>query len=199
VLLEDHSERLNDEGRRVLGVIQRNVAKMGRLIDELLQFSRLSRRELDRLRIDTTALVREVVDETLGHERDRRFDVCIDPLPDASGDPLLLRQVWVNLIDNAVKYTRGRDPASIRITGATDGHWLTYSVADDGVGFDMAYADKLFGVFQRLHRESEFAGTGVGLALVQRIVARHEGQIHGHGTPGAGATFTFRLPKEQNS
>lgn len=195
VLEEDHAHALDPEGRRVLAVIRSNAAKMGRLIDELLQFSRLGRRGLDAAPVDMTALAQEVMDELVAGEPDREFDVCVAPLPAACGDAMLLRQVWVNLIGNAIKYTGGRRPATIRVAGSSRGGESIYTVTDNGVGFDMAYVDKLFGVFQRLHRESEFPGTGVGLALVQRIVTRHGGRVWAEAEEGQGATFSFALPE----
>ena len=133
---------------------------------------------------------------TLVHETDGRdIDWRIERLPVAVGDPAMLRQVIANLIGNAVKYTRGSDPSRISVSGAENDEELVYSVADDGVGFDMTYGHKLFGVFQRLHRVEEFEGTGIGLAIAKRIVERHGGRIWANGRVGEGATFAFSLPK----
>jgi len=128
------------------------------------------------------------------NQDDRAISWSIEPLPTAWGDATLLRQVWFNIIENAVKYSRHRNPAEIRVRGSVKGDVTTYSVSDNGVGFDMAYVGKLFGVFQRLQRAEDFEGTGIGLALVRRIVERHNGSITAHGEVDKGATFVFALP-----
>jgi light-regulated signal transduction histidine kinase (bacteriophytochrome) len=164
---------------------------MGTLIDDLLSFSRLSRTPLLRQRVDMRALAQEALAE-LGQIR---AEVAIDALPAAWGDAALLRQVWTNLLANAVKYSAGRGAdARIQVRGVSDGPRLRYEVIDNGVGFDMRYREKLFGVFQRLHTQDEFEGTGVGLAIVQRIVSRHGGRVDAEGVLGVGATFRFELP-----
>jgi len=196
ILLEDCADRLDAEGRRVVDVIRKNVGQMGQLIDDLLAFSRLGREAMKPGHVDMTTLARTVIEDITAAERDRGIDARVADLPDALGDPTLLRQVWVNLIGNAVKYTRPRSPAVIRVTGRTEDHEVVFTVRDNGVGFDMAYAGKLFGVFQRLHAPSEFEGTGVGLALVQRIVTRHRGRVWAEARPDEGATFSFALPRK---
>jgi len=197
ILLEDHAGRLDAEGRRVLEVIRRNIVRMGQLIDDLLAFSRLGRDAMKPTHVDMTTLARTALDEVLAAEPGRAIDARVADLPDALGDPTLLRQVWVNLLGNAVKYTRPRSPAVILVTGRTEHDEVVYTVRDNGVGFDMTYADKLFTVFQRLHKASEFEGTGVGLALVQRIVLRHYGRVWAEARADEGATFCFALPRKE--
>jgi light-regulated signal transduction histidine kinase (bacteriophytochrome) len=194
ILVEDHAKALDSEGRRVLGVISKEGQRMGQLIDDLLAFSRLGRRALQPAEVDLTALAREIFQELAEHEPKRRLKLRLTPLPPAHADPSLIRQVLVNLIDNAVKYTRPRKVGEIQIGGAVQGSENVYYVKDNGAGFDMQYADKLFGVFQRLHSDEEFEGTGVGLALVQRIVRRHGGRVWAEGKVDEGATFFFTLP-----
>ncbi len=164
---------------------------MGRLIDDLLTFSRLSRAPLKKQEIDTDKLVRHVVE---GLELEGRMvEVKIGELPPCQGDPALLKQVWVNLLSNAVKYTRQRESAIIEIGCNSEKGANVYFVRDNGAGFDMRYADKLFGVFHRLHRTDEFEGTGVGLAIVQRVIHRHGGRIWADAAVDRGATFYFTL------
>jgi PAS domain S-box-containing protein len=194
ILIEDHGAKLDAEGQRVLGVVRSEALRMGRLIDDLLEFSRLGRQPPRKAPTDMTALVREVQAELLGHAPGRAVDFRLDSLPAVSADPALLRQVWVNLLDNALKYTRHRQHAEIVVAGSMQGGEAVYSVKDNGTGFDMKYADKLFGVFQRLHRADEFEGTGVGLALVQRLVHSHGGRVWAQAEADRGATFYFALP-----
>jgi PAS domain S-box-containing protein len=193
-LLTLYSDQLDSEGRRLLQVVRDNAQRMGQLIDDLLRFSRLGRRELQVEPVAMEALARGVASELLASESERRIEFSCEPLPAASGDAAMLREVWANLIGNAIKFSRDRPVAHISVGGAVEGNQASYWVKDDGAGFEMAYADKLFGVFQRLHRQDEFEGTGVGLALSQRILHRHQGQIWGEGQPDAGATFHFTLP-----
>jgi len=191
---EDYGGRLDDEGHRLLAVVRASTARMGRLIDDLLSFSRLGRKALDLVPVNMTALAEEVAAEL--RRASPRARVEIGALPAAVGDAALLRQVWGNLVGNALKYSTKRDSPRIEIGGRTDGRECVYWVRDNGVGFDMRYYDKLFGVFQRLHGEHEFPGTGVGLAIVQRVVTRHGGRVWAEGRPGEGAGFWFALPKE---
>ena len=196
IILEDHAAQLDDELRRLLDIIQGNAGKMGVLIDSLLEFSRLGRRSLKQYTVDMTELVqrglRDLEDSHAG-----RVTISIGALPKAEGDPVLLYQVVVNLLSNAIKYSRNK-PAPVIEIGSTDNeNELIYYIKDNGAGFNMEYAHKLFGVFQRLHGDDEFEGTGVGLALVQRIIARHGGRVWAEGQPGQGATFYFSLPKPQ--
>ncbi len=193
-LLAKHAkDSLDEKGRRYLDTIAGAAKQMGRLIDDLLDFSRVGRVKLRKAPVAMGRLVEEVRRglETGG----RRISWKVGELPEAEGDEALLRQVWVNLLSNAVKYTGKREEAAIEVGACReDGLGIVYSVRDNGVGFDMKYADKLFGVFQRLHAAGEFEGTGIGLALVQRIVARHGGTVRAEGRTGEGATFSFSLP-----
>ena len=164
------------------------------MIDDLLAFSRTGRVEVVKSRVDSDALVRSVVDSVMADAAGRRIEWSIGPLPVVDADPALLRIVFTNLLSNALKYTNPRPLATIAV-GATSGDAITtFTVADNGVGFDMQYADKLFGVFQRLHGADEFEGTGIGLATVKRIVARHGGETWAQGEPDRGATFWFTIP-----
>lgn len=194
MVVEDYAGRLDDEGRRKLGVIRANVHRMGQLIDDLLSFSRAGRREMTRQLVDMSQLARAVFAELTSPEERATIDFRVDALPHAWGDPAMLRQVLANLLDNAVKFSSKSTPRRIAVSGRTEAERVVYTVSDTGVGFDMRYVNKLFGVFQRLHAADEFPGTGVGLALAQRIVHRHGGEIWAEGTPGKGAAFSFSLP-----
>ena len=196
-VLEDYAAALDAEGQRFLGIIRDSAKRGGELIDALLNFSRLGRQPLSVEPVDLTELARVIVDELRRSAGVEGMDVIVDPLPPTSGDRTLLRQVLVNLIGNAFKFTRGRPHPQVEIGARREGQAVVYFVRDNGVGFDMRYADKLFGVFQRLHRADEFEGTGVGLALTQRIVQRHGGRIWADGKVDGGATFFFTLPVER--
>jgi light-regulated signal transduction histidine kinase (bacteriophytochrome) len=191
----NYGDKLDDDGRRLLQVVRDNAQRMGQLIDDLLGFSRMGRREMSVQPLDMEAMVKGVVDELRAAEPQRAVEFAFSPLPRTTGDAAMLRQVWVNLIGNAIKFSSRRPLAHIEVDGSVEGGEAIYRVTDDGAGFDMLYADKLFGVFQRLHRQDEFSGTGVGLAIVQRILARHHGRIWAKGQPDAGATFWFALPR----
>ncbi|TMH74316.1 MAG: GAF domain-containing protein [Betaproteobacteria bacterium] len=193
MLEEDYAGRLDAEAQRLIGVVRANARRMGQLIDDLLAFSRLSRQQPARARLDMSALACEVGHDLRGN---RPATIEVAPLPPAQADAALLRQVWTNLIGNALKYSAKKAEARVDIGAREDAGETVYWVRDNGAGFDMRYAQKLFGVFQRLHRADEFEGTGVGLAIVQRIVARHGGRVWAEGEPGAGACFYFSLPKE---
>lgn len=194
IALEDSAAGIDSEGARVLQIIRDNVQKMTRLIDDLLAFSRLGRQELRTGTVDMAALAREVAEEARAQAPNRTIELRIGSLPPARGDRALLRQVFVNLISNAVKFTRSREVAIVEIDSRAAAEQNTYIIRDNGVGFDMAYVDKLFGVFQRLHRAEEYEGTGAGLAIVQRIIARHGGRVWAESQPDQGATFYFTLP-----
>lgn len=196
ILEEDYAEKLDDEGRRLLDVVRGNSQKMGRLIDDLLTFSRLGRKPVVSAEIDMGALVQEVLGELRAEPGSTAAECSIQSLPAAWGDRVLLRQVWINLLTNAIKFTHTRHPPLIEVSGNRSGHETIYCVKDNGVGFDMQYYDKLFGVFQRLHSDEEFPGTGVGLAIVQRVVIRHGGRVWAEGVVDGGATFYFSLPAE---
>ena len=191
MLAEDAGDRLEGDLRRYVEAISASAERMGRLIDDLLSLSRLGRKPLEPQRVDMRAMVEEVIAEL---EADRsRF--AIGELPPAAGDPVLLRQLWTNLLSNAVKYSEPRGAeARIEVEATNGDDRNSYRVRDNGVGFDMRYADKLFGVFQRLHAQDRFEGTGVGLAIAQRVVQRHGGSIRARAEPGRGAEFEFELP-----
>lgn len=194
ILEEDYGESLDDEGRRLLSVVQKEATRMGLLIDHLLELSRLGRGELQGAQINMEALVRDVVRELTEPCEPGTVEVEIGTLPDAYGDKTQLRQVWQNLISNAVKYSNREEHPVVWIGGTLEDGEAVYQVRDNGVGFDMQYADKLFGVFQRLHRNEDFPGTGVGLAIVHKVVSRHGGRVWAESSPGSGATFSFALP-----
>jgi light-regulated signal transduction histidine kinase (bacteriophytochrome) len=191
---EDYATLLDDEGRRLLMVVQSEAARMGELIDDLLDFSRLGRQPMVDGLVKMNTLARDVANEQALAAGHPATIFTIDDMPDARGDRVLLRQVWVNLISNAVKYAGNKPEPHLRVWASSEPARTVYHVKDDGVGFDMAYADKLFGVFQRLHRSEDFPGTGVGLAIVKRIVQRHGGTVWADAKLGAGATFSFALP-----
>jgi len=199
ILLEDHHAQLDPEAQRLLGVIDQNTRRMGQLIDDLLAFSRLGRTDLATGPVDMKELTQLVADEVQRTEAGRNgsLEIRIDPLPAARGDRGLLRQVMSNLLLNAAKFTRDRPSAKIEVGSQADGGQTVYYVKDNGAGFDARYADKLFGVFQRLHSTEQFDGTGVGLAIVKRIVQRHGGRVWAEGAVNQGATFYFTLPGEE--
>jgi len=193
ILVTEHAPGLDGEPRRYLQRVSENTRKMGRLIDELLQFSRLGRQAMTRQPVAMADLVRQCLEELQGEREGREVEVILGELPPCRADASLLKQVWLNLLANALKFTRSRAEARIEAGSfARDGETV-YFVRDNGVGFDMAYADKLFGVFQRLHRQEDYEGTGVGLALVQRIIHRHGGRIWAEASPDRGAAFFFTL------
>jgi light-regulated signal transduction histidine kinase (bacteriophytochrome) len=194
ILADEHAGALTAEGHRVLNVVMKESERMGRLIDDLLAFSRIGRQSPQTEEIDVAALVDEVYRELAALAPGRRIELRVAALPRAQADLALLRQVLVNLIGNAIKYTRPRELARIEVGGSVRGSENVYQVKDNGAGFDPRYKDKLFGVFQRLHSEAEFEGTGVGLALVQRIINRHGGRVWAEGQIDQGATFYFMLP-----
>ena len=197
ILLKDYADRLDAEGQRLLDIIRANTQNMGQLIDDLLAFSRLGRREVKLVDVDMGKLVRNVAGELQGTLEDRTVHWDLKPLPAARADLALIRQVWVNLLGNALKFTRPREAAIIEVGCRSEADEDVYYIKDNGVGFDMQYAAKLFGVFQRLHRYEEFEGTGVGLALVQRIVQHHGGRVWAEGQLNGGATFSFSLPRRR--
>jgi len=194
MVMEEYATKLDEEGKRRLGVIRASAKKMGQLIDDLLAFSRMGRSEMALAEIDMTALAGDVAGELHREERSRIIEIVIASLPPVRADPAMIRQVWETLLSNAVKFTRPRAQARIEVEGRADAGENIYCVKDNGVGFDMQYVGKLFGVFQRLHGPEEFEGTGVALALAQRIVQRHGGRIWAEGKLNEGATFCFALP-----
>jgi PAS domain S-box-containing protein len=199
ILLDEYSPQLPEQAQHYLAVTRKNTLQMGALIDDLLAFSKLSRQPLSKQPIAPAELVREVLDELRVDQEGRRVEVTVGDLPDCEGDPALLKQVLVNLLSNGFKYTRTREVARIEVGALTraGSHKPVYYVRDNGVGFDMRYADKLFGVFQRLHAAQEYPGTGVGLAIVQRIVHRHGGLVWADAAVNQGATFYFVLSQDE--
>jgi PAS domain S-box-containing protein len=193
ILLEEHISELSPDAQHYLTLVRKNAVQMGRLIDDLLTFSRTSRQELAKRSVDTAEMVRLVLEEQHGELEGREVEVIIGDLLPCQADPAMLKQVFFNLISNAIKYTRKKETARIEIGSFDRDGITTYFVKDDGVGFDMLRSGKLFGVFQRLHSESDFEGTGVGLALVQRIVRKHGGSIWAEAEVDKGATFYFAL------
>jgi PAS domain S-box-containing protein len=198
IVLEEYGSQLPDEGRRYLERVRNGGQRMGELIDDLLAFARLSRQLLNRQPVNTGRLVQEVLEELNPPGNKRQVETRMGELPACQGDPALLKQVWTNLLSNAIKYTCGRTPAVVEIGCEQNNGQKIFFVRDNGVGFDMQYANKLFGVFQRLHRADQFEGTGVGLAIVQRIVHRHGGRVWATAEPERGATFFFTLEKEHH-
>jgi signal transduction histidine kinase len=196
MLQEDYGKQLDETGRRYIQTIRNGSQRMAALIDDLLTFSRLGRQSLNRQTVDMTALARRAAAEVLEGQTDPKPAVNIPDLPPVPGDPALLRQVWTNLISNAVKYSSKSATPQVQVRAVAEAGKVRFEVQDNGVGFDMRYADKLFGVFQRLHSIDEYPGTGVGLAIVHRIIARHEGAVTAQAERGKGATFGFTLPTE---
>ena len=194
LLIKSNSAQLDESGLRYLNIISESYIEMGNLIDALLNFSRLNRAELQRTKIDSKSLVNRVLktfdDELVG----RNIEINISELPNAKGDESLINQVWVNLISNALKYSRNKDKAVIDIGGKIENDKTIFQIRDNGTGFDMKYADKLFGVFQRLHKARDFEGIGIGLANVNRIIMRHGGKCWAKSEVDKGATFFFSIP-----
>jgi len=193
ILDEDHSDQLDDTAKRHLERVKVNARRMGQLIDDLLSFSQIGRSTMLRQTVDLTTMASSIAQEAIAASG-RQIELSVAALPPCHGESLLLRQVFVNLISNAVKFTARVEHPAIAIGTTEVNGEPAYFVRDNGVGFDERYASKLFGVFQRLHRADEFEGTGVGLAIVQRIVQRHGGRVWAEGAVGRGATFSFALP-----
>jgi signal transduction histidine kinase len=194
ILLEEYQPLLDAEGKRVCSVISESAHKMSVLIDDLLSFSRLGRSAINPRKLNMEEMANAVFQDLTTAQSRKRIDFRVDAATPVMGDLSLLRQVWVNLISNAIKFSSKQKRAVIRVRGENTEGEVVYSVQDNGVGFDMQYANKLFGVFQRLHSAREFEGNGVGLALVQRVVLRHGGRVWAEGEIGKGATFYFSLP-----
>jgi signal transduction histidine kinase len=197
IIEDDHCAGLDAEGLRIFGIIRGQAQSMSRLIVGLLEFSRAASntQRLATETIDMTLLADAAAVELRAVYSGPSPVIDIGELPAATGDATVLRQVWVNLIGNALKYSAKRPEPRVIVRGCTEGNEAIYSVQDNGAGFDMRYADKLFGVFQRLHSDSQFSGTGVGLAIVQRVVTRHGGRVWAEGKPDSGACFYFSLPR----
>ncbi|MEW6584428.1 MAG: PAS domain S-box protein [Nitrospirota bacterium] len=196
ILLEEHKDNLDDKGREYLTIVRNSTQHMGRLIDDLLAFSRLGRQQMRFSHFDMETLAKTVFEELKLGVPERSIEIDVKPLPVGYGDPALIRPVFSNLLSNAIKFTRGRETPFIEVGGQEEKTEGVYYVRDNGAGFDMKYAHKLFRVFQRLHSMDEFEGTGVGLAIVQRIIHRHGGRVWAEGEPNKGAAFYFSLPKE---
>lgn len=199
MLMEGYSDRFDDEGRRLIGIVRNSIKKMDQLINGLLTLSRIGRDELHLARIEMGALVREQLQEHLSDEQRSRYSVIVGKLPACRADATLVRQAVANLITNAVKYSATVEAPVIVISGHRDGDVVRYSVKDNGVGFDASNVGKLFGIFQRLHSDDQFKGLGIGLSIVQRIIHRHGGQVSAEGQPNAGATFSFSLPAAEDT
>lgn len=193
ILLEDYAADLPLDARRHLESIHNNAVEMAQLIEDLLKFSRLSRQPLSKRTVSPTSLIHEVLNDLKSEQENRKVEIQIAELPSCEADLSLLKQVFINLLGNALKYSRKREVAVIEVGFQNGAQPCVYFVKDNGVGFDMEYADKLFGVFQRLHRSDEFEGTGVGLAIVQRIISRHGGRVWAEAAIDQGATFYFTL------
>jgi light-regulated signal transduction histidine kinase (bacteriophytochrome) len=194
ILLEDYESTLDDEGKRICGIISSSATQMGELIDDLLSFSRIGRSSLNPSEIDMKKMVMKIFEGMTSPAERKRIKLKTVKLHKAFGDVTLFGQVWTNLISNAMKYSSKKVISEISITSQLKYNRITYSIKDNGVGFDMNYKHKLFGVFQRLHSEAEFEGNGVGLAIVQRIILKHGGKVWAEGEVGKGATFYFSLP-----
>ena len=194
ILHEEYSHRLDDEGRRLIGVVRKNTARMATLIEGLLAFVRAGRRNLVLADIDLEALVSNVLDELAPSLANRRVNIQMHEIPHVCGDRAVIRQVLMNLLSNAIKFTRSRELAQIQINAHLAGNELVCSVKDNGVGFESQYGHRLFGIFQRLHDADEFEGSGIGLGIVKRIIKKHGGRVWAEGSPGDGATFYFSVP-----
>jgi signal transduction histidine kinase len=196
LLGDDKSRSISPETRHYLQRIRANVLHMSSLIDDLLEFARCGRQSLEQGRLDMEMLARLAAEEAHASRLNEKTEpvISIGKLPSARGDERLIRQVWVNLLDNAVKYSSKAQQPHINVSGREDGERLVYEISDNGVGFDNKFTSNLFGVFRRLHGAREYPGTGVGLAIVHRIVTRHGGEVWAHSEPGRGATFSFSLP-----
>jgi PAS domain S-box-containing protein len=195
ILADEHADKLDEEGVRLIKVVRDNTKRMGQLIDDMLQFSRTGRLEINYTDIDMMKMAKEVVSELRSATQGNLDEIIkIDPLPPARGDRNMLRQVFMNLINNAIKFSRTCESPKIQLGASIDADGTVYFIKDNGVGFDMKYVNKLFGVFQRLHSVSDFEGTGIGLAIVKRIITRHGGRVWAEGNLDEGATFYFSLP-----
>jgi light-regulated signal transduction histidine kinase (bacteriophytochrome) len=197
-VLEDHSTKLNSEGKRLVSLIRINTQKMDKLITDILALSRVTRSEHKKSKVDMTKMAMSMFNEVASPEIKSRLNLIIDTLPVIFADPTYIKQVWINLISNAIKFSSLSKHPEIRIGGYIEKETNVYYVKDNGVGFNPEYGHKLFGVFQRLHKDDEFEGTGVGLAIVQRIIHRHGGKVWAEGKEGKGAKFYFSLPAKKS-
>lgn len=195
ILTEEYKDRLDGEGKRQFGIISDNIRRMGELIDGLLELSRMGRKELTCSVVDVGEILNSAVNELKSALEGREIDFVIGEIPRAPADRAMLRQVFINLLSNAIKFTAARKAAVIEIGGRPEEHRAVYYVRDNGAGFDARYAGKLFGIFQRLHGQGEFEGTGIGLAIVKRIINKHGGEVWAEGKVNEGAVFYFSLPR----
>ena len=194
ILIEDYAEQLDPDALDILNEIVGNSSRMGQLIDNLLEFSRFGKQNLTMVNINVTEMVESIVAGLLKEHPDRQVSVTIKPLGDITGDKNMLKQVFINMISNAFKYSGKKEKAMIEIGSYEKDKQCVYYVKDNGAGFDMQYYDKLYGVFQRLHSSNEFEGTGVGLAIIQRIISKHNGSAWAEGVVNQGACFYISLP-----
>jgi PAS domain S-box-containing protein len=194
-LIEDYAEKLDDEGKRFIETIRQNTAAMDGLISDLLNLSRVSRVEMNPVRIDMSDLILSIYYELTTDEDQKIFEITIDKLPPVFCDVPLMKQVWRNLIGNAIKYSAGSSIKKIKVSAEESNENIVFCIKDYGAGFDERYVDKLFGVFQRLHKTKDFEGSGVGLAIVKRIIKRHSGEVWAEGKINQGAAFYFSLPR----
>ncbi len=195
ILKDDYQDKIDDEGKRVINVIINNAKRMGQLIDDLLDFSRAGRREITKSKINMNEFVKILLQELMEQETKRKIKLDVHDLGSSMADVSTIRQVWINLLSNALKYTTKKEEAYIEVGSLDQPNEIIYYVKDNGVGFDMQYYDKLFGVFQRLHKAKDFEGTGVGLAFVKRIIDRHQGRVWAEAKLNEGAAFYFSIPK----
>jgi len=194
VFLEDYADKIDDEGKRLINIVLKNGKKMGLLIDDLLAFSQLGRRELIKTKVSMNDIVTNVWNDIYRTDENRNIKLILKELPEAYAEKTTIQQVWVNLISNALKYTKNKPETIIEVSAEEKNGEIIYSIKDNGSGFDMKYYNKLFGVFQRLHSQEEFEGTGVGLAIVERIISKHGGKIWAESIVNEYATFYFSLP-----
>lgn len=199
LILDDHSETFPPAARHLFDHVSKAGRRLNELIDDLLNLSRLSRQPVSRQPVSLSSLVREVFEDLHPEREGRQIDLRLGSLPNCAGDFSLLKQVFINLLSNAIKFTRQRSPAVIEVDAREDGDELICFVRDNGAGFNMAHAERLFGVFQRLHSAEDFEGTGIGLSIVQRIIAKHGGRLWAEAEEGRGATFYFTLPLNASS
>jgi light-regulated signal transduction histidine kinase (bacteriophytochrome) len=192
--MEDYGMQLDEEGLRITRVIRQNAQKMGKLIDELLNFSRLGRSDMVTVQIDMQEMAKNCFEELVPVDKRQHIGFTLGDLHPVSGDAGMIRQVWLNLFSNALKFSSNRSNPLITVGSRKEDHKVIFTVQDNGAGFDMKYAEKLFGVFHRLHGNNEFEGTGVGLAIVHRIVTRHGGDVWAEGQVNNGASFSFSIP-----
>jgi two-component system sensor kinase len=197
ILVEDHRDQLNAEGLDIVSRIRRSATRATHLLDGLLRLDRARRATLDKKEIDMNSLARQAFAQVQASAGDHEIELVLEPLPTAQGDHFLIADVLLNLFDNALKFSRGREKRSVMMRGSRADAECVYVVSDNGQGFDMQYAGKLFGVFERLHVSPELPGTGMGLALIKKIIQRHGGRVWGEGEVDRGARFTFTLPTER--